>query len=93
VKSQVYHKTSDILLKYIADNWIRDDIQVGNYLIDKTNEQLELLSVFVPILEYISVKTSGYENVLIAKIPQSWNNAAHNVEYAEKQVQIYSIIL
>jgi hypothetical protein len=83
VKSQVYHKTSDILLKYIADNWIRDDIQVGNYLIDKTNEQLE----------YISVKTSGYENVLIAKIPQSWNNAAHNVEYAEKQVQIYSIIL
>jgi hypothetical protein len=25
-KSEVYHKTNDILLKYISDNWIRDDI-------------------------------------------------------------------
>lgn len=47
----------------------------------------------MPILEFISAKTPDYQNVLIAKIPQSWNNAAHNVEYAEKQVQIYSIIL
>jgi len=41
-------------LKYIADNWIREDIQLGNYLIEKTNEKLDLLYVFVPILEYIS---------------------------------------
>lgn len=32
-KSDVYHKTSDILLKYIAENWTRSDTQVGHYLI------------------------------------------------------------
>lgn len=92
-KSEVYHKCTDILLKYIAENWIRDDTRVGDYLVEKTKENLDLLSVFIPVLEYISHKTPGYQKVLIQKIPSNWNNAAHNVEYAEKQVQIYSIIL
>jgi len=93
VKSEIYHKSSDLLLKYIADNWIRDDIQVGSYLVEKTKENQDLLSVLIPILDYICDRVAGYQTVFIEKIPLFWNIAAHNADYAEKQVQIYSIIL
>jgi hypothetical protein len=59
-KSVVYHKCNDIILKYIADNWNRTDIRLGDYLVEKANENLDLFSVFIPILEYISHKTPGY---------------------------------
>ena len=53
-KSEVYHKTNGILLKYIADYWLSHTLQVGTYLVEKAKENLDLLSVFVPILEHLS---------------------------------------
>jgi len=35
VKNDVYQKNSDLLLQYIADNWSRDKIHVGEYLVQK----------------------------------------------------------
>jgi len=29
----VYQKTSDLLLGYIADNWQKEKVQVGEYLV------------------------------------------------------------
>jgi hypothetical protein len=53
-KSVVYHNCSDIILKYIAESWLKEDTRVGEYLVEKTKENLDLLSVFIPILEHIS---------------------------------------
>ena len=75
-KSEIFHKSSDLLLKYIADNWKREDFQVGNYLVEKTNENIDLLSVFIPILNYICDRVPGYQTVFIEKIPLYWNNAS-----------------
>ena len=35
VKYEVYQKTNDLLLSYIADNWSHEKLQVGEYLIAK----------------------------------------------------------
>lgn len=36
-KSSVYQKTNDLLLKYIAENWIKDKVHLGEYLIQKAS--------------------------------------------------------
>lgn len=32
-KDLIYQRTSDMLLQYIADNWTRDKVNIGEYLI------------------------------------------------------------
>lgn len=80
-------------MKFISDNWIRDKVHLGEYLIQKASKELNLLAVFIPILEFISTRTSGYQDVLIKQIPQNWGTAEFETEFAEKQVKIYSIIV
>lgn len=56
VKYEVYQKSNDLLLQYIADNWNHEKLRVGEYLITKAaSEGLEksLLGVFLPILEIV----------------------------------------
>ena len=53
-KYQVYQKTSDLLLQFIADNWSRDRVQTGEYLIMKAGENMRMTTVFIPILEFVS---------------------------------------
>lgn len=64
LKYEVYQKTSDLLLQYIADNWNHEKLQVGEYLISKASEEgidKSLLGVFLPILEAVSNrKASNY---------------------------------
>ena len=57
VKYEVYQKTSDLLLSYIADNWLNEKLHLGEYLISKAAEDgtdKSLLGVFLPILETVS---------------------------------------
>lgn len=49
-KSFVYQKTSDLLLTFISDNWIREKVHLGEYLIQKAASELTLLAVFLPII-------------------------------------------
>jgi hypothetical protein len=56
VKSEVYQKTNDLLLSYIADNWTHEKLQVGEYLVAKAAQEgsdRTLLGVFIPILERV----------------------------------------
>lgn len=56
VKYEVYQKTNDLLLQYIADNWNHEKLKVGEYLIAKAAEEgfdKSLLGVFLPILELV----------------------------------------
>ena len=59
-KNDVYQKNSDLLLQYIAENWSRDKVHVGEYLVQKAGIQMELLAVLIPIVEYVSNKTASY---------------------------------
>ena len=56
----VYQRASDLILAYIADNWSKEPVYVGEYIINKAGEDMRLLSVFIPILEYVSKKVAGY---------------------------------
>ena len=56
IKFEVYQKTNDLLLQYVADNWNHDKLKVGEYLIAKTAEEgldKSLLGVFLAILEVV----------------------------------------
>ena len=59
-KSQIYQRASDLLLSYIADNWNKEPVYVGEYIISKAGEDMRLLPVFIPILEHVSKKVAGY---------------------------------
>lgn len=48
------------MLNYIADNWSKDPTFVGEYIINKAGEDMRLLTVFIPILEFVSKKVAGY---------------------------------
>ena len=67
-KSFVYQKTSDLLLKYISENWTKDKVHLGEYLIQKATKDLGLLAVFLPIIEFTKEKPS-LKDVLIRQIP------------------------
>ena len=90
---QVYQRTSDLLLQYIADNWTKDRIQVGEYLVLKAGENMKMTTVFIPILEFVSQKVPGYQTVLLKSIPECWQVANYSDEYAENQVKIFSLII
>ena len=92
-KTQIYQRTSDLLLAYIADNWSKDPIFVGEYIINKAGEDMRLLTVFIPILEYVSKKVAGYQAVLLKGIPSYWQAARYRDEYAECQIKIFSLIV
>lgn len=51
-KSFVYQKTSDLLLVYIKENWTKEKIHLGEYLIQKATKDLGLLAVFLPIINF-----------------------------------------
>ncbi len=72
-KNDVYQKNSDLLLQYIADNWSRDKVHVGEYLVQKAGIQMELLAVLIPIVEYVSNKTASYQTVFVQQIPHCWS--------------------
>jgi hypothetical protein len=59
-KSFVYQKTSDLLLKFISDNWVKDKVHLGEYLIQKAAKELHLLAVFLPIIEFIGKDKAGF---------------------------------
>ena len=71
-KYQIYQKTNDLLLSYIAENWHNERLQVGEYLISKAGADRQLLGVFIPILEMVSQKTPNYSGVLLKCIPREW---------------------
>jgi hypothetical protein len=55
-KYEVYQKSNDLLLQYIADNWTHEKLQVGEYLIAKAASEDTcriMLGVFLPILEVL----------------------------------------
>jgi hypothetical protein len=54
---------------------------------------MELLGVFIPILQYVSENTPGYSKVLLNAIPDNWNAGNRAAEYAENQVKIFSLIV
>ena len=54
---------------------------------------MRLLSVFIPILEYVSKKVAGYQTVLLKGIPSYWQAAKYRDEYAECQIKIFSLIV
>lgn len=58
--NKVYHKNSDLLLQYISDNWARENVYVGEYLVGKAGSDMKLLALFIPIVEYISKKTPSF---------------------------------
>ena len=59
-KPLIYQRTSDLLLAYIAENWSKDPVFVGEYIVNKAGEDMRMLSVFIPILEHVSKKVAGY---------------------------------
>lgn len=59
-KCQIYQKASDFLLAYIAENWVSEPEQVGDYLVNKAGEDMKILQVFIPIIQHISQHTPGY---------------------------------
>lgn len=76
VKYEVYQKTNDLLLSYIADNWSHEKLQVGEYLVAKAAQEgsdRALLGVFIPILERVHLKTQNYHQILLTAIPREWN--------------------
>ena len=81
------------MLQYIADNWTKDRIQVGEYLVLKAGEHMKMTTVFIPILEFVSYKVPGYQTVLLKSIPECWQVANYSDEYAENQVKIFSLII
>lgn len=82
-----------MLLAYIADNWSKEPIFVGEYIINKAGEDMRLLTVFIPVLEYVSKKVAGYQTVLLKGIPSYWSAARYRDEYAECQIKIFSLIV
>ena len=92
-KNQVYQRASDLLLAYIADNWNKEPVFVGEYIISKAGEDMRLLPVFIPILEHVSKKVAGYQTVLLKGIPSCWQAARYRDEYAECQIKIFSLIV
>jgi hypothetical protein len=81
------------LLVYIAENWSRQNLFVGEYLIQKAGRNMELLGVLIPTVQYVSENTPGYQNVLLNAIPHNWNAGNRAGEYAENQVKIFSLIV
>lgn len=76
IKYEVYQKTNDLLLSYIADNWSHEKLQVGEYLVAKAAQEgsdRALLGVFLPILERVHQKTQNYHQILLTAIPREWN--------------------
>ena len=92
-KSFVFQKTSDLLLSFISDNWMKEKVHLGEYLIQKAAKELTLLAVFLPIIQVVGKDKKGFQEVLIKQIPQNWGTAEFETEYAEKQVQIYFMIV
>lgn len=82
-----------MLLSYIAENWSKEPTFVGEYIINKAGEDMRLLTVFIPILEYVSKKVAGYQTVLLKGIPSYWQAARYRDEYAECQIKIFSLIV
>ena len=63
-KSFVYQKTSDLLLIFISENWTKEKVHLGEYLIQKATKDLGLLAVFLPIIEFSKDKVN-FKDVLI----------------------------
>lgn len=92
-KNQIYQKSSDLLLTYIAENWQTEPEQVGEYIVNKAGEDMKVLQVFIPIIQHISDTTPGYQRILLRKIPEYWKTVNFTEGYAENQVKIYSLII
>jgi hypothetical protein len=54
---------------------------------------MELLAVFIPILQYVSEHQEGYSKILLSAIPENWDNANRVAEYAENKVKLFSLIV
>lgn len=66
---------------------------MGDYIINKAGEDMKILQVFIPIIQYISEHKPGYQRVLLKKIPEHWKSVNFTEGYAENQVKIYSLIV
>lgn len=94
-KFEVYQKTNDLLLQYVAEYWNHDKLHVGEYLITKASEEgidKSLLGVFLPILEVVQTKCHNYHHVLLTVIPREWSKVPQDFDTALNLVRIYSFI-
>jgi hypothetical protein len=61
--------------------------------VNKAGEDMKILQVFIPITQFVSEHTPGYQRVLLKKIPEYWKSVNFTEGYAENQVKIYSLIV
>jgi hypothetical protein len=95
VKFEVYQKTNDLLLQYVADNWNHPKLKVGEYLFTKAADEgvgKALIGIFLPLLETLKTRGVDYHQVLLSVIPREWARAPQDFDTAVNLVRIYAFI-
>jgi len=95
VKFEVYQKTNDLLLQYVADNWNHPKLKVGEYLFTKAADEgvgKALIGIFLPLLETLKTRSVDFHQVLLSVIPREWARAPQDFDTAVNLVRIYAFI-